>query len=53
MGVQEVTFCGFKDSEIKKLADCIGRLYNGDINGINEQVEELIQGMNEFTYLKR
>jgi len=52
IGIQEVTFCGFKSNDIKKLGECIGNLYNGNDDGIKEIIQNLIEKLDETTYLE-
>ena len=52
IGVQEVTFCGFKEQEIEEIALCIGNIYNGTDNALEARIFTLINSMNEHTYFK-
>lgn len=52
IGVQEVTFCGFREREIEELADCIGRIYIDTNPKVDSRIDVLINAMNELTYFK-
>lgn len=53
IGVQEVTFCGFQESEIIELGTCIGLIYSQSERNVDRKIRKLIQKKDTSLYYKR